>query len=44
VSPVTTKVHWTQCSFLGDHEKITINGSPAFAGLNFFAFLTHFEP
>jgi hypothetical protein len=28
--------HWTQCSFLGNHEKITINGSPAFPGLKQF--------
>jgi hypothetical protein len=44
VSPVTTNVHWTQCSFLGNHEKITINRSPAFAGLEIFAIFTHFEP
>jgi hypothetical protein len=36
VSPVTTNVHWTQCSFLGNHEKITINRNPAFSGLYFF--------
>jgi hypothetical protein len=34
--------HWG--SFLGNHEKITINGSPAFIRLYFLAFFTHFEP
>src|SRR4051812_6535944 len=39
VSPVTSIVHWVSCSFLGNHDKITINGNTAVAGLKFFAFL-----
>jgi hypothetical protein len=27
VSPVTSIVHWVSCSFLGNHDKITIEGN-----------------
>jgi hypothetical protein len=39
VSPVTSIVHWVSCSFLGNHNKITIKGNTAVAGLKFFVFL-----
>jgi hypothetical protein len=39
VSPVTSIVHWVSCSFLGNHDKITIKGNWAVAGLKFFVFL-----
>lgn len=32
MSPVTSIVHWIQCSFLGNHGKIPINGNSADAG------------
>jgi hypothetical protein len=32
VSPVTYSVHWVGCSFVGNHERITIYVSPAIAG------------
>jgi hypothetical protein len=39
VSPVTSIVHWVNCSFLGNHDKITIKGNSAATGLKIFAFL-----
>jgi hypothetical protein len=39
VSPVTSIVHWVSCSFLGNHDKITIKGNTTVAGLKIFAFL-----
>jgi hypothetical protein len=35
VLPVTYSVHWVGCSFLGNHGRITIYGSPAIAGPKF---------
>ena len=39
MSRVTDSVHFSKCSFLGNHGKITINGSPAFAGLEILTVL-----
>jgi hypothetical protein len=39
VSPVTSIVHWVNCSFLGNQDKITIKGNSVVAGLKIFAFL-----
>ena len=43
VSRVTYSVHFSKCSFLGNHGKITINGSPAFAELEILTVFDLFE-
>jgi hypothetical protein len=37
-------VHFSKCSFLSNHEKVTINGSPANAGAEILPFLSLFGP
>ncbi|KAJ7172917.1 hypothetical protein C8R43DRAFT_943979 [Mycena crocata] len=44
VSPVTSKIHWTEGSFLGNQANIAINGSPVMAGEYFFTFLSLLGP
>ena len=43
MSRVTYSVHFSKCSFLGNHGKITINGSPAFAELEILTVFDLFE-
>jgi hypothetical protein len=44
VSPVTQGVHFFNCSFLGNHGNIPINGSSANAGREIFTFFSLFGP
>jgi hypothetical protein len=44
MSPVTSIVHWIWCSFLGNHEKIAIYGSPVNAGPEILTFFNLFRP
>ncbi|KAJ7205854.1 hypothetical protein B0H12DRAFT_1080251 [Mycena haematopus] len=41
---VTQGVHFSKCSFLGNHGKITIKGNPAFAGREILPLFSLFEP
>ncbi|KAJ7670810.1 hypothetical protein DFH06DRAFT_1320735 [Mycena polygramma] len=44
MSRVTIGVHFSWCSFLGNHEQIPINGNPATAGRKILAFFNLFRP